>query len=291
MQITQKPVPKHGSRGSQAPLAIVNHISAGSMESMYNTFTNMNNGRSASSHFGISREGEIVQYVPIERAAWTQGKVDKPSSTLVKQMGINPNLYCVSIEHEGYIDKDTGERLGIDGDITEAQFWASCWLHKWIQSEVQRIYGRKITLNSFYVIGHYQIDSVDKPNCPGPKFPWSRLYSELAIADTMPLDEYEERIMYKLSDASRRVAAYAIAERIQDLGEKLSGPWASSARYKLLMLEPVLPLIAYQGDVTPEGIVDRVLDLYAKAREGRFQTEAIRKLLAIEPYMREKGLI
>ncbi|HHY13968.1 MAG TPA: S-layer homology domain-containing protein [Thermoanaerobacterales bacterium] len=31
-----------------------------------------------------------------------------------------------------------------------------------------------------HIIGHYRIDSVNRPNCPGNKFPWNRLFDDLA---------------------------------------------------------------------------------------------------------------
>mgnify|MGYP001251463817 FL=1 len=297
-------ISNHGARvrnGQQiVPIAIVNHISAGTMSSMYNHFANPNS--SASSHFGVGRDGVIHQYVRIERAAWTQGltteAIRASRQPIVQRMGMNPNLYCVGIEHEGYEirEKGTGRLLeyhGLQGELTEDQFWASCWLHKYIQTEVQRMYGHRIPLNSEYVLGHFQIDPVRKPFCPGPNFPWIRLYAELAIADGMDLEAYEERISYMRGASSKFAAAYAVAERIRDLGKKLDDPkWGGEAARKLLLLEPVYPQIDSSGFLTPRGLVARVADLFEKAsRDGKWQLEAVRKLLLLEPLMKEKGLL
>src|SRR5690606_1076193 len=100
-------ITKHDARvrgGKQVvPGAIVDHISVGNMTSMYNTFANPKSP--GSSNFGVGRDGVIHQYVRIERAAWTQGltteAIRNSKQPLVQRMGMNPNLYCVGIEHEG----------------------------------------------------------------------------------------------------------------------------------------------------------------------------------------------
>lgn len=282
MQIIQKPVPSFESRKGKKPIIIVDHISIGSMGSMYNTFKNITN--EASSHYGVGRNGEIHQYVSLDDAAWTQGRIIRPSAPIIKEIGGNPNHYGCSIEHEGY------EGNGRDGDLTEPQFWASAWLHKHIQTEVQTKFGVRIPLNSHQVLGHFQIDSVNKPFCPGLKFPWSRLYAELAIADTMTLEEYSERIEYMQASGSKRAAAYAIAERVQDLASKLGGSWDAAARIKLMYLAEVA--VSLGAESTPEGIASRILNIYKTAQsDGKWVDEALRKLLLFEPVMKERGLL
>ena len=285
-------VPNYGTRirGNKkyTPIVIVNHISMGTMASMDAWFRNP--AAQASSHFGVGRDGVIHQYVRIENAAWTQGltadAIPRATAPIVRQMGVNPNLYCVSIEHEGY------SGAGADGSLTEVQFWTLCWLHKYIQHEVERIYGNHIRFGPDTVIGHFQIDPVRKPFCPGPNFPWARLYAELSVAEGMDLDAYEEHVTYQMQggDYSK---AYAAAERIRDLGAKLTDKkWGEAAAMKLLWLEPVLPAINYQGDVTPSGIAARILQLYdTMVGGGKYAAEALRKLLLVYPLMKEKGLL
>ena len=67
MEIIEKLVPSFNDRNGQRPLIIVNHISVGRMGSMFNTFNNKANR--ASSHFGVGRDGSIVQYVSNHQAA------------------------------------------------------------------------------------------------------------------------------------------------------------------------------------------------------------------------------
>lgn len=174
-------------RKGMTPFAIVNHISAGSMSSMDNWFRSPNNLVS-SAHFGVAKDGRIHQYVKIERMAWHAGltiaNISHALSDLVKKHPVNPNLYSVGIEHEG-----------TDGDLTDAQFDSSVWLHRFIQSEIKRIYNRELLLNEMYVIGHFQVDPRRKPNCPGPKFPWARLYDELKGVMDMTKEDADKLIV------------------------------------------------------------------------------------------------
>lgn len=160
------------SRDGHIPYVIVNHISAGTMSSMDSWFRSSGN-KISSAHFGVSKKGEIHQYVSIDRMAWANGlkqwqQREALAEVIRNNPTINPNKYTVSIEHEG-----------TDGQLTEAQFAASVWLHKYIKNEIKRLYGRDMVLDEYHVIGHFQVDPKRKPNCPGPKFPWDRLYKEL----------------------------------------------------------------------------------------------------------------
>lgn len=284
MQIIDKSVPSFNERNGHKPVIIVNHISVGSMGSMYNTF--LNKGNRASSHYGVGRDGSIAQYVPMGQAAWTQGKIQDPKAPIIKQLGGDPNKYAVSIEHEGYAGN------GLDGDLTEVQFYSTCWLHKHIQTGVELIYGVRIPLNSHQVIGHFQIDSKGKPYCPGPKFPWARLYSELAIADTMTLPEYEERLNYLQSGSAERVFAYSFAERVQDLWERSEDPrWGQECIRKIMLLEPVMSQLGLVKESTPQNIAERVRDIYNNTVSQRFEAEGMRKLLIGAKFAKELGLL
>lgn len=214
--------------GRWKPTVIVNHISAGTMGSMDNWFRNPQ--ARASSHFGISREGEIHQYVSLDNRAWTQGlrshEIKYATAPIVRQINVDPNYYSVSIEHEGYKDN------GIDGNLTEEQFFASLWLHKYIQVKSQEMFGAKIPFTPQHVIGHFQIDPIDKPFCPGVNFPWARLYNLLYKADRMTMTEFEEWLTYTKEKATLE-RAVAGRNRMEDLYEKLSGKYRDDAIYKL----------------------------------------------------------
>lgn len=292
------------NRNGFTPIGVCNHITAGTRQSVYWWFTSPNN-KNASATFCVGRNGDVDQYVDLHHGAWTQGLsskdggYDRAIAPIVKdKRGVNPNFYLVSIEYEGYTEghKDESgnvviEDFGIHGDITEEQFLAGCWLHKYIQTEVERIYGKRFPLNNYTVEGHFRIDPRRKPFCPGPLFNWNRLYAELAVADGMTFDHYEERIDYLKRDASRRSVAFAIANRINDLGDKLKDDqWGAAAAEKLEWLYPVMDAVG--GTKSPDGVKERVLDLYHTALgTGKYEPEAVRKLLLFEPVMKDKGLL
>src|SRR5690348_3080187 len=235
-----------GSRGKYIPIILVKHITDGEgavrdgdeheEQAVESTYTSPNS--SASAHFDIQRDGRIKQYVRIEDKAWTQGlaldDVKNALSPIVRQMGINPNAYCISVEYEAY----SGH--GGSGDITEEQFWAGCWLDKYIQTEVKRIYGTTLQFNNTFVLGHKDIDPLRRPFDPGKMFPWSRIFAELAIADKMTLEQYEEHIDYQKSLTSQLAVVYSLVSRVSDLKSKLAGTYATEAERKLLLFTPIL---------------------------------------------------
>ncbi len=151
-------------RNGHKVVAIVDHIMDGTLAGTDAWFKNPKSV--ASAHFGIGKDGTIHQYVDVDDAAWANGRVRNPSWSLLKPVH-NPNLYTVSIEHEGR-----------PGDIMpEAQYQATLRLHRYL---IDRF---KLPVNRDTIIGHYRIDSVNKSNCPGPTFPWDRLFKDLTHID------------------------------------------------------------------------------------------------------------
>jgi N-acetylmuramoyl-L-alanine amidase len=236
-------------RDGHVPCVIVDHISAGTMSSMDGWFTSPANEVS-SAHFGVSKTGEIHQYVPIERMAWGNGltleAIARATAPIIREhAGVNPNKYTVSIEHEG-----------TDGELTEAQFAASVWLHRYIRDEVQRIYGQTIRLDEQHVIGHFQVDPVRKPNCPGPKFPWARLYQTLR-EEKIPVNPSTKTPLTPSEDAMAKPLAKwearfdALTAQLEELNARCIGlqkavqsepvpDWAKDAylRYSAFIQEP-----------------------------------------------------
>lgn len=145
-------------RAGKKIIAIVNHITAGNYPGCLNWMQNPQ--AKASAHYLVNRAGEIFQLVKDEDTAWHAGVVNKPNWPLYD--GTNPNRYTIGIEHEGF-----------DGSLTEKQYGATLWLHKYL------IEKHKIPVDREHIIGHYRINPVNRPNCPGPKFPWDRLMKDL----------------------------------------------------------------------------------------------------------------
>ncbi|NTV91010.1 MAG: N-acetylmuramoyl-L-alanine amidase [Clostridiales bacterium] len=152
--------PNQSSRNGRKPIAIIDHITAGSYPGCLEWLCN--SASQASAHFLINKAGEIFQLVDMGNKAWHAGNVANPSWSLYD--GTNPNLYTIGIEHEGR-----------PGDaLTEAQYQSSLWLHKFIMNQYP-----VITPDNEHIIGHYRIDSVNRPDCPGSGFPWARLFNDL----------------------------------------------------------------------------------------------------------------
>lgn len=146
--IIQKPVPSYTvGRGSIVrPDLIVIHIGEGSQQVIYNTFLT----EEKSSHYCVSKTGEIWQFVQEKDTAWGNGTVVNPTSPLVlSRPNLNPNKYSISIEHEGMATSD----------ITEIQYTATANL-------VEDICKRwNIPIDRIHIIPHKEIRA-DK-SCPG----------------------------------------------------------------------------------------------------------------------------
>lgn len=162
----------HRGRQGYKPLAIVCHVMDGTLVGTDAWFQNPKSQVSA--HYGVGKDGSIHQYVQEADEAWANGIVDHPTWAVLDQHpGVNPNLYTISIEHEGHSE---------DG-LTEAQYQSSLWL----QTEIVKRWG--IPIDNNHIVGHNRIDGVNRPNCPGPKFPWARLFADLDLAlQTFPPD-------------------------------------------------------------------------------------------------------
>jgi len=133
-------------RNGYKPEIIVIHIMDGSLIGTDAWFANPRS--EVSSHYGIGYKGEVHQYVADEDTAWANGRVNNPTFKLYKD-GVKPNLYTLSIEHEG-------------NDLTrasEVQLQSSVELIRTLMTKYS------IPCDRDHLIGHYQIYAL-KPNCP-----------------------------------------------------------------------------------------------------------------------------
>lgn len=171
-------------RNGKKIIAIVNHITAGLYPGTLSWMRNP--AAKASAHYLVTRAGQIFQMVKDEDTSWHAGVVNRPNWPLYD--GTNPNRQTIGIEHEGH------KQQGGDGNLTEAQYQATLWLHKHLIAK------HKIPATRNHIIGHYRIDSINRPNCPGPKFPWDRLFADLQIKNK------EEVIMATFKDIANHWA-------------------------------------------------------------------------------------
>lgn len=186
-EIIKKLSPNKMSRYGWVPDLIVSHITEGGYAGAVSWLCNPDSG--ASAHFVISRTGIITQLVEITDAAWVNGtRLKKEDSgpgwygdaklQLVRDRKTNANFYSVGIEHEGFYGQGRGK-------LTDAQFAATVWLHKYIINEIKKIYGTDIIKDREHIVGHYQVDPIRKPNCPGQAFQWDELIIKLKEGDEM----------------------------------------------------------------------------------------------------------
>jgi N-acetylmuramoyl-L-alanine amidase len=169
MQVYNSPHYYTNRKGRQ-PRGIILHImggATGSIEAATNWFMNPNSGTSA--NYGIAKNGAIRQYVDPRHGPWSNGLTwtgsgwvnargvpVKPTWRLL-QVPHNPNLDLISIEHEGQPWQDW----------TPAMIRSSGWLIAWLIQQYPRI-----RPDRDHIIGHYQLDTIDRPFCPGGKCPW-----------------------------------------------------------------------------------------------------------------------
>jgi len=139
------------------PEAIVAHIMDGSFAAGESVFRDPSTQKSA--HYGISKAGEVHQYVDENDTAFHAGVVINPTWPLLKDK-VNPNFYTIGIEHEGRPD-----------DVWPAeQLAASAAL-------IGQIAARwSIPLDTLHVIRHHQIRA--SKTCPGN---WVDLGNLLAL--------------------------------------------------------------------------------------------------------------
>lgn len=142
-------IPGNHSKGRSRPVdMLVIHVMEGTMAGTLSWFRNP--AAQVSAHYGISRAGEVVQYVHERDTAWHAGRVLRPTARLVRERaGVNPNSYSIGIENEG-----TGK-----DPPTEAQIWANVDLIR----TLCRRYAIPITRR--HIVGHNEIYA--GKTCPG----------------------------------------------------------------------------------------------------------------------------
>ncbi len=207
MNIQQKPVSNYTpGRFGYRPEAIVVHIAQGTLVGAYSWFNNKTS--QASSHYMIGKNGEIWQFVNDNDTAWHAGGINNPSWALLKG-NVNPNFYTIGIEHEGF----TGEGW------SEAMYKSSGEL---IGNLCKRF---NIPIDRVHIIGHYQINSVSRKNCPGTGVDFNKLIS-LALnyyEDPNMIRELQEQVnnlKRQLTDA--QATNTALNQQNQQLLAKIS---------------------------------------------------------------------
>jgi len=199
-RIEQAPSPNlTRGRSGKKIIAIVLHITAGLYPGCLNWMRNP--AAKASAHYLVTKTGGIYQMVKDADTAWHAGFVNRPTWKLYD--GTNPNRYTLGIEFECLSG----------GELTEAQYQAGLWL---IQKLAQK---HGIPVDEDHIIGHYRIDAVNRPNDPGPQFPWERLMADLKEDDEMATEakiKVNDKVLtgYILKDNLSYAPVRALAEAL-----------------------------------------------------------------------------
>lgn len=162
------------SRRGHVPKVIVNHMTDGTAQSCIEHFTTPKNTTS-SAHFMVSKLGQIYQFVKIEDNAWANGAspdlARHSMNPVIRSFGVNPNWVSVSIEHENFKSEK--------GILTSEQKEATINLHAYIMWYVEEKLGSKIEADKDHIIGHRDIDPLEKSFCPGTFFPFKSIINKL----------------------------------------------------------------------------------------------------------------
>lgn len=185
---------------------ICDHVMDGTMASAVAWFQNP--ASQVSAHYLVGLDGRVVNMVPVSagatKKAWAQG-ITTPGSqwTPIVPNGANPNNYLVSIEHEGH---------PFDANfMNDKQYAASLELHRMLVGMFH------IPVDADHIVGHYRFDHINRANCPGPKFPFQRLFTDIpnAAEDPAMIQELQKQLqdMTGQRDQFRGIA--------DDLGKQL----------------------------------------------------------------------
>lgn len=136
--------PSNYSTGRITPKFIVIHIMSGTLEGTNAWFNNP--AAQVSAHFGVGRNGEVVQYVDTEETAWAEAQL---------------NGVSISVEHEGF----SGQSL------TPQQLSADKALFKWIAEthgiHLAMTYDQNSPTGGVIPHGKINEGPLSHPDCPG----------------------------------------------------------------------------------------------------------------------------
>ena len=179
---TQRPITTHNydvGRSGHAVTAVVLHIAAGPMTAVFPTFNNP--GGLASAHFCVGKDGRLEQYVSINDTAYavgmrySNGRWFNPRGIACNpswqglQPPYNPNLYTISVEHEGQPEDQW----------TSPMYDANNRLLQWLARQLSAVQSQPFQYVVHQsLIGHSEIDPIDRPHCPGPNVEWARIAAD-----------------------------------------------------------------------------------------------------------------
>jgi N-acetyl-anhydromuramyl-L-alanine amidase AmpD len=172
-------------------IAIVNHEMQGTMEGTRQAFQDPSHG--ASAHYGVGKDGAVVQYIKDEDTAWANGPIRNPNTAAMpwladaQRNGSNPNRMTITIEWEG---SHTGSWHKVDFNGESYTTLDPATIQKWwAPTEEQYQAGlalirdlcarHNIPTDRAHIGRHSDVDNVTKWFCPGQGFPLQRVLDDL----------------------------------------------------------------------------------------------------------------
>lgn len=224
MNVASRPASeKNYSRGREGHRiqALVIHIMEGGMNGTLAWFRNPVSKVSA--HYGVSRKGEVVQYVPDEDTAQHAGVVDHPTAELVHEnAGVNPNLWTIGIEHEGMSAQEPSPVQM----VTSAELVAHLCEKHGIPLDEKHVIPHRAIRSSKSCPGKIDVRQIialartaSAPVAPEPSVrpqPGDARWSEY-FGERLVLTEYTDDRTYKFLRASQ----------LRGLGSPGSAPWSA----------------------------------------------------------------
>lgn len=142
----------------------------------------------ASWHFTVARDGRVWQHLALTDGGYHAGigaSAPNPTWTGWRGHGVNVNHYTIGIEHEGF-----------SGDpYPKAQQEASAKLTAWLCETLG------IPADRDHVVGHNEIDIVNRKLDPGPTWGWAQ-YLALVEAN-MGISEEQLKTILDARDKAR----------------------------------------------------------------------------------------
>jgi N-acetylmuramoyl-L-alanine amidase len=165
MKIIDYPSPNYFTNGLRIK-AIVLHGTAGPLNASLAVLTDPRNDKpelAVSSNYLIDTNGDIYRLVSWwnGKRAYANGIINNPDEEIKWLMAcigtrVNPNMCTISIEHVA-----SAQAMRDHERMTDAQWSSSFGLVKTLLKDCG------LEANKQTVLGHYQIDSVNKAYCPG----------------------------------------------------------------------------------------------------------------------------
>lgn len=175
MKVIQSPSPNYANRNGYKPELVVVHCTDGYFPGDLKFLQDPKGGAAGpvSSHYLIAPNGDVHQLVQEDKMAWANGRVDKPTAKLKKDLlgkYVNPNLYSISIE----VSVRAKEQISTAQDAS-------------LKLLIQDICTRNDILQTRdNIIGHREIYSLK--TCPGT----IELMKYVKIAAGQPVEDREQ---------------------------------------------------------------------------------------------------